>query len=490
MLPLSLSFKEWRNRARPLLSAGVTPHTAVQVIAGTSDVAIASNTAMRQISLPVALMRLLDSLSCFRADGRYELMYRLAWRAIFENRRLLEDAADPDVRHATVMDAAIRRDVHKMHAFVRFREVLDDAGDPAFFSWFEPEHEILRRGAVFFAKRFPNMTWTIATPDGAAVWDRRSLNFVESPAPEVRPASDRYEDLWRTYYRHICNVARINPSAMQREMPQKYWKNLPEAAEIGLLIRDGTSNFAGRHKISDERANTLSKAVMRALADLPAPGDGPAECRRCDLWRHATQAVLGEGPLDARMMLVGEQPGDEEDLRGHPFVGPAGQVLDQAMAAAGLKRSEVYITNAVKHFKWEPRGKRRLHKRPELREIAACSAWLAKEINDIRPSRIVALGASALRALVGSTLSVDTARRQPLAHAAGATILATYHPSAILRAEGDRAADLRGKLIEDLARARVLTIGGGTKTEVAHPHGTTPLEPTANIRSSSPGTTA
>jgi uracil-DNA glycosylase len=375
--------------------------------------------------------------------------------------------------------------------------VSDDQGEQAFVSWFEPEHEILRRGSVFFTKRFPNMKWTIATPDGAAVWDESALHFVDSPAPEFRPASDGYEDLWRTYYRNICNVARINPPAMQREMAQKYWKNLPEAAEIGLLVRDGMSNFAGRHKISDERARTMTKAVQRALADLPVPGDGPAECRRCDLWRHATQAVVGEGARDAAIMLVGEQPGDEEDLRGHPFVGPAGRVLDEAIAAAGLKRSEVYITNAVKHFKWEPRGKRRLHKRPEPREIAACGGWLEKEINDIRPSVIVALGASAWRALVGSALSVDAARRQAATHASGATILATYHPSALLRADGERAADLAAKLIEDLGRARELTVrgggdgeGGGSKAPGVHPIGTMPLEPTANIRSPSPGTTA
>jgi probable DNA metabolism protein len=478
MVHRSLSFKEWRNVARPLLSAGVTPEAAAQVIAGTEDAAFAPSASIPEISLPAVLMRLLDSLSCFRADGRYELMYRLAWRTLFENRRLLEDAADPDVRNATVMEAAIRRDVHKMHAFVRFREVADDKGETAFFSWFEPEHEILHRGSVFFTERFPNMTWTIATPDGAAVWNKSALDFVDSPGPGARPTSDGYEDLWRTYYRNICNVARINPTAMQREMAQKYWKNLPEAAEIGLLIRDGTSNFAGRHKVSEERANTMGKAVVRALADLPAPGDGPSECRRCDLWQHSTQAVLGEGPADARIMLVGEQPGDEEDLRGHPFVGPAGRVLDQVIAAAGLERSEVYITNAVKHFKWEPRGKRRLHKRPELREIAACGAWLEKEIRDIRPAIIVALGASAVRALVGSALSIDAARRQPLTHASGATIVATYHPSAILRAEGERAADLRAKLIEDLGRAR----------RIAQPTGTTPLEPTAYMRSPSPGT--
>jgi uracil-DNA glycosylase family protein len=182
-------------------------------------------------------------------------------------------------------------------------------------------------------------------------------------------------------------------------------------------------------------------------------GHGPADCRRCDLWRRATQAVLGEGPKSARTMLVGEQPGDEEDLQGRPFVGPAGRLLDHVLSDAGLSRTEVYITNAVKHFKWEPRGKRRLHKRPDVREINACNIWIDEEITGIKPSVIVALGATALRALTRSALSIDAARRQSLAHASGATIIATYHPSAILRADDERATGLRGMLTADLKRA-------------------------------------
>jgi uracil-DNA glycosylase len=461
MLPQSASFEEWRNRARPMLGAGVPPDIAVNGLVELDDAAFASIQSMRPVSLPAVLMGLLDRLCCFRSADRYELMYRLAWRTLYENSKLLEDAADADVRTATLMDAAIRRDVHKMHAFVRFREVVDETGEPAFFGWFEPEHEILRRGSVFFTKRFPNMMWTIATPDGAAVWNKDALKFVASPAPDARPAGDRYEELWLTYYRSICNVARINPSAMRREMPQKYWKNLPEAAEIRVLIRDGATNFAARQQIADERIGTMAKAVKQALADLPVHGDGAQECRRCDLWRHATQAVLGEGQPDARIMLVGEQPGDQEDLRGRPFVGPAGRILDEAIAAAALKRSELYVTNAVKHFKWEPRGKRRLHKKPELPEIAACSAWLEREITEIKPPVIVALGASALRALAGSVPSIDAARNQMLTHSSGSTIVATYHPSAILRAEVERATDLRRMLIQDLTRARVLSQAGG-----------------------------
>jgi uracil-DNA glycosylase family protein len=184
------------------------------------------------------------------------------------------------------------------------------------------------------------------------------------------------------------------------------------------------------------------------------------DCRRCDLWKHASQAVEGEGPANARIMLVGEQPGDEEDLHGRPFVGPAGRILDQCLDAAALKRSDVFVTNAVKHFKWEPRGKRRLHKKPNLHEIDACNVWLHMEINHIKPYVLVALGATALRALLGRTLTIDAARRQSLRHGSGVPVLASYHPSAILRAEGEHAVQLRARLIEDLTRARDLGAHG------------------------------
>jgi uracil-DNA glycosylase len=185
----------------------------------------------------------------------------------------------------------------------------------------------------------------------------------------------------------------------------------------------------------------------------PAPGETPANCRRCELWKRATQAVSGEGSRLAGLMLVGEQPGDEEDLRGHPFVGPAGRLLDEALSEAGLDRDSAYITNAVKHFKWEPRGKRRLHKKPGLREINACNVWLEQEITEIAPGTIVALGSTALRALTGTTLTIAVARGAELRHRRGARLIASYHPSAILRAEGAHARELRKALIDDLRLA-------------------------------------
>ncbi len=184
--------------------------------------------------------------------------------------------------------------------------------------------------------------------------------------------------------------------------------------------------------------------------------DSLQSCRRCDLWKGATQAVPGEGAQRARLMLVGEQPGDEEDRRGHPFVGPAGRLLDAVIAAAGLERADLFITNAVKHFKWEPRGKRRLHKKPGIGEIRACSVWLEQEIAEVQPRVIVALGGTALRALTGAALSIESARRKELRHGAGPLIVATYHPSAILRSQGENSSELRRHLVKDLHRAREL----------------------------------
>jgi uracil-DNA glycosylase family protein len=171
------------------------------------------------------------------------------------------------------------------------------------------------------------------------------------------------------------------------------------------------------------------------------------------LWKNATQAVEGEGASPATIMLVGEQPGDEEDRRGLPFVGPAGRILDAALAEAGVVRRQVFVTNAVKHFKWESRGKRRLHKRPGPTEIRACNVWLVTEIARVRPLVIVALGATALRALTGSAMSIVAAKERELRHPGGARIVASYHPSAILRAEGGAKAELRRHLVNDLRAA-------------------------------------
>ncbi|HUR23853.1 MAG TPA: UdgX family uracil-DNA binding protein [Acidimicrobiales bacterium] len=176
-----------------------------------------------------------------------------------------------------------------------------------------------------------------------------------------------------------------------------------------------------------------------------------AECKACDLWKTGTQTVFGEGAAAARLMLVGEQPGDKEDLAGRPFVGPAGRILDQALEEAGIDRGRVYVTNAVKHFKWEPRGKRRLHKRPNAAEITACRPWLDREIELVRPQVVVCLGATAAQALLGRTFKVTQQRGAFFPQPEGHIVTATVHPSSILRAPDPtaRAAELAA-FTEDL----------------------------------------
>jgi DNA polymerase len=177
--------------------------------------------------------------------------------------------------------------------------------------------------------------------------------------------------------------------------------------------------------------------VAQLLPDdrsLDALKEAAAGCRACDLWQKGTQTVFGEGPPQARVVMVGEQPGDQEDRAGKPFVGPAGQILDQALEAAGIDRSLVYVTNVVKHFKWEPRGKRRLHQRPDREEVATCLPWFEAEIAAVQPRVIVCLGATAAQALLGSDFRVTRQRGQLLASTLGPPIMATVHPSSILRA--------------------------------------------------------
>jgi uracil-DNA glycosylase len=191
-----------------------------------------------------------------------------------------------------------------------------------------------------------------------------------------------------------------------------------------------------------------------AERELQRLADEAADCQACDLYRNATQTVFGEGAADARIFLVGEQPGDQEDKAGEPFVGPAGRILDKALAEAGLSRDDVYITNAVKHFKWTAKGKRRIHQRPSASEVSACNRWLSAELAVVDPQVVVVLGATAGQALFGSRFRVGAARGQVL-ELDGRPVVATIHPSAIVRVQepADREAQLAG-LVADLRRAQ------------------------------------
>jgi uracil-DNA glycosylase family protein len=199
---------------------------------------------------------------------------------------------------------------------------------------------------------------------------------------------------------------------------------------------------------------TVHEAVVQKRTRLPAVRRAAAGCRACELWATATQTVFGEGPVPARLMLIGEQPGDQEDRSGHPFVGPAGRILDEALAQAGIDRETVFVTNVVKHFRWRPAAgsKRRLHERPTRANVTACRPWVESEIDLVRPAAIVLLGATAVASLAGPAVRLTRDRGRPLETDLSPVVIATIHPSAILRARGDRAVMLEG-LVRDLGVA-------------------------------------
>ena len=259
---------------------------------------------------------------------------------------------------------------------------------------------------------------------------------------------------------------------MKPEMAVKYWRNLPEAELIAPLIRDARIMEAdmieraatqppSRHLRQQAREPQRAEGTddITSLADARAAVQG---CRRCPLYEHATQAVFGEGPEQTEVMFVGEQPGDQEDLAGKPFVGPAGKVLDAAVEKVGIDRSRVYVTNAVKHFKFEPRGKRRIHQRPDSGEVQACKFWLNLEIALVKPKVIVALGATAAQSLLGRSATISKLRGAPIELDEGAVLFVTNHPSYLLRipdAEGKARERARFEADLMLVREAITTTG-------------------------------
>jgi DNA polymerase len=458
-------FSTWRAHARALLARGVAPEqVAWQAVQGNRALDLEAPSSMQPASagaaparIPRELLVLLQAAACHRDPRRWSVMYRVLWRLQHGGRHLLEDAADPDLRELHLLARAVDRECHKAKAFVRFRETRDADGQARYVAWFEPEHDILARVAPFFVDRFAGMRWSIVTPHGAAEWDGHALALRRDAGSTPLPDHDEHENLWRAYYASIFNPGRLNERMMLKEMPARYWKNLPETREVPRLRQAAQ---ARTHAMLGTPGRDLDRWQSPALPAPPSAAGGlPGairQCRRCPLWRDATQAVCGVGPAHAPIMLVGEQPGDEEDLKGLPFVGPAGRLLDHALRVAGLAREALYVTNAVKHFKWEPRGKRRIHKTPAQSEVAACRDWLEQEIAAVQPEVIVALGTTALSALTGTREALSTARGRTLAHAGGARVVATYHPSAVLRAEGAGRGRFLAALEHDLAQALAL----------------------------------
>ena len=456
-------FDGWRDAARALANARVAPGDVVWQVGDApgdlfGDEAAASDPAPPAFSVPRAFVALVRDAILHVDPERFALLYALLVR-LRGQPKLIDDAADPLVARLDAMAKAVRRDIHKMRAFLRFRELpAGEGAPPRFVAWFEPEHHIVRANADFFVRRFTQMAWSILTPDLSVHWDGTTLAFAPGALKADAPGGDPLEETWKTYYAAIFNPARVKIGAMTKEMPKKYWKNMPETALVPQLIAGAQAREAGM--ITASRARTGADQVKRgeiggnAAMAWEALRDEAAGCTRCPLWKPATQTVFGEGRVDAPLMFVGEQPGDQEDLAGHPFVGPAGQMFDRALAAAGVDRGAAYVTNAVKHFKFEQRGKRRIHAKPGGPEIDACRWWIEQERVLIRPAVTVALGATAARSLLGKVVTISKTRGAAQRLADGGECWVTVHPSYLLRIEDKaQAEDEYARFVADLKHA-------------------------------------
>ena len=449
------SFPEWRAAARDLLVHDVAPELVTWNEAATLEAdlfsgAPAADPAADDLPagpapvkpaphIPRALMDMLQSAACCRVPDRWAFLYRVIWRWQ-KGEHDVQSPADVDGVKLHAMVKAVRREEHDMHAYIRFRERPEELGPPRFAAWFEPRHDVLPQVADHFVKRMGGVTWMIGTPDASVMWDGATLHHTGPLMTSAADLDDAGEALWLTYYRSIFNPARVNAQLMQSHIPSRFWKNLPEGAIVPGMVSNaelGARSTGQAQAVGRKSGFTIPIAPADAQPDRQQPSKLD-ECRRCDLWQHATQAVGGEGPKQAQIMLVGEQPGDQEDLAGKAFIGPAGQLLDRVFASAGLERRAIYLTNAVKHFKWEPRGKRRLHKTPAQKEVEACAYWLDKELASVQPKVIVALGATALKAVLGNGgAKLGDSIGKALRHGEH-WVVTVYHPSYILRVPDEK----------------------------------------------------
>jgi probable DNA metabolism protein len=463
------TFAEWREAARDLLRHDVPPElvtwgapqaggdlfSSVPLPAAVPDhpdhsdnpdrpAAAPDTRAHRAPNIPRALLDMLQTAACYREPDRWAFLYRVIWRWQ-RGEHDVQSPADADGARLHGMVKAVHREEHDMHAYIRFRERPPSAGAPRFVAWYEPRHDVLPQVAQHFVSRMGKISWMIATPDASVLWDGQTLHEtgpLVASAEELHGLNDDGgEALWLTYYRSIFNPARLNATVMQQHIASHRWKNLPEGRIVAQMVSNaslGARRVGQSEAVGQRRGATIPILPADAQPDREQPTKLD-ECRRCELYQFATQAVAGEGPKHARIMLVGEQPGDQEDLAGRPFVGPAGQLLDRVCAEAGVDRDSVYITNAVKHFKWEPRGKRRIHKTPAQREVDACHYWLDKELASVQPTVIVALGATALKSVLGAAnVTLRDSLGKPLRHD-GRWVVTTYHPSYVLRVPGEDA---------------------------------------------------
>jgi DNA polymerase len=428
ILDSETDFEGWRKAARGLVLHHVPPSEVKWSVHGNgpelfepSATTLPLEASQGTFNVPAKFVELAQSAILHRDPKRFAILYRLLWQ-LRSHHELLSLATDPAMSRAQAMVKAVHRDQHRMQASVRFREIGREQ-KAHFVAWFEPEHHIVEATAPFFARRFADMPWSILTPDVCAHWDGHVVAFTPGISKAEAPSEDRLVETWLRYHASILDPARLKVNAIAR--------NLPEASMI--------KSYAATEPEQSQKPESPMKRNQAPADSLKILREEASICRDCHLWKDATQTVFGEGPQDAQIMLVGEQPGDKEDLAGKPFVGPAGLMLDRALEEAGIDRRKIYITNAVKHFKFWPRGKIRLHQKPNTAEIKACRPWYERELAVIKPDLVVAMGATAAQCVLGKITPINKSRGRLIDLDEEIKALVTVHPSYLLRLPDEEA---------------------------------------------------
>ncbi|MGA0603044.1 UdgX family uracil-DNA binding protein [Caulobacter sp. KR2-114] len=412
-LSTETDYDGWRAAARALRVAGVNPRQVAWTVKGSEvDKAFPQNrpsgeappAPVGSFAVPRAFGELAAEVMLHRWPERFALLYRLLWRLEREP-RLMTDRRDPDLMQARRLAEAVRAAAARMVDEVRLRPVAGAQG--VSIGWHAPAHRVAALAGPALAARFAGQAFTVLTPEASLHWDTRALAFGPGAPLGADPPAAALDDFWRRRCASHFH-APTPPVVSSRDM----------------------------------------KAALRASRDAPWDHPGPetlgqvlggiAACRRCDLWRGACQGVGGEGPAGAAVMLVGDQPGDADDQAGRPFVGPAGALLDRALAEAGLNRADVYLTNAVRHFKHRLEGERRAPRGPTGREVDACRLWLDAERRLVRPRVVVALGGAAALAVFGRPMPVVSSRGRLHRLGQGAGVV-SFHPAFVLGLPDERA---------------------------------------------------
>lgn len=448
-------FDQWQGVVSRLAHENVAPH---EINWQTGKGGLFDEPSTMKVApalcLPPEVRERLEQACGFLDEERWSLPYRGLWRWLHGERSALLPG-DPDGTRLARRARAVCGDAHAMKGFLRFRERPADQGEPRFVAWYEPKHAVLPEVACHFASRMGKTAWLIATPQGTAAWDGRVLAFGAAEH-ELVLGADLTEELWLRYYRNTFNPERLNEKVLQTLLPRQNRGNLPEASLIPELVCEaklGISRETSVLPLASENeipvnCQTECSARVGFLHGLDA-------CRRCELWESATHPVGGSGPADAQIVIVGEQADDHDDLIGEPFSGPLGRFLEQLLKEAGLAREEVFLTQAVKHFRFETRALQRCYRSPSPEHIEACRGWLEQELARLPARVIVALGRTAVKAL-GLPESEASLSEEILPVESGIYyFLPTWHPAYALRAPDAAArAMARAHIVASLRSAR------------------------------------